>query len=167
MIEAEEQAFIKQLVAHAAVETLDIAILHRSSRRNVVPLDLVILRPGKNGIRGEFSPIVGDDHAGLAAPFDQRRQFSGDTATGDGRVRDRGEAFACDIVHDIEHVFASSRERAQIVSTEQKWRRLTNGSKRQARGGQISDGEIQRRNYAIAAVCIRHSHSNILSALRI
>ena len=40
---AEEQALVEQLVAHAAVETLDIAILHRSSRRDVVPLDLVIL----------------------------------------------------------------------------------------------------------------------------
>lgn len=51
MIEAEEQAFIEQLVAHPTVETLDIAVLHRLSRRDVVPLDLVILRPGKDGIR--------------------------------------------------------------------------------------------------------------------
>lgn len=35
------------------------------------------------------------------------------------------------------------------------------------REGQLSYGEIYRRNYAIAAVCIRHSHSNILFALSI
>jgi len=46
MIEPKEQARVKQLVAHAAVETLDMAVLHRLSWRNVVPLDLVILRLG-------------------------------------------------------------------------------------------------------------------------
>lgn len=40
VIEAEEQALIEQLVAPAAVE----ALLHRSSRRDGVPLDLMILR---------------------------------------------------------------------------------------------------------------------------
>lgn len=81
MIDAEELAFIEQLVAHAAVETFDVAILRRPSLCDVVPLDLVILRPCKNGIRGEFGPFVGDDHAGLASPLDQHRQLSGDTAT--------------------------------------------------------------------------------------
>lgn len=40
MIEAEEQAFVKQLIAHAAVERFDIAVLHRLARRDVVPFDL-------------------------------------------------------------------------------------------------------------------------------
>jgi hypothetical protein len=59
MVEAEEQAFFQQLVAHATVETLDIAILHRSYRRNVVPLDFVILRPSKGGVRGQFDAWFG------------------------------------------------------------------------------------------------------------
>lgn len=46
MIESNEQA----LVEHAAVETLDITVLHPPFRRDVVPLYLVILRPGKDGI---------------------------------------------------------------------------------------------------------------------
>lgn len=50
MIQAEEQTFIEQLVAHATVETLDIAVLHRLSRSDVVPFDLVIFRPGEDGI---------------------------------------------------------------------------------------------------------------------
>lgn len=51
MIEAEEEALVEQLVAHPTVETLDIAVLHRLPRRDVVPLHLVIPRPGENGIR--------------------------------------------------------------------------------------------------------------------
>ncbi len=58
MVEAEEQAFIEQFVAHATIETLDITVLHRLSRCDVVPLDLVILGSGEDGIRGEFRAIV-------------------------------------------------------------------------------------------------------------
>jgi hypothetical protein len=75
MIEAEEQALVEKLVAHAPIETLAEAILHRLSWRNEMPDDPVVLRPGEHGVRGELGPIVRDDHAGLAAPFDQRRQF--------------------------------------------------------------------------------------------
>jgi hypothetical protein len=42
---------------------------------NQQPGDPVVLRPGEHGVRGELGPIVGHDHAGLATPFDQRRQF--------------------------------------------------------------------------------------------
>src|ERR1700733_1676285 len=41
MIEAEEQALVEKLVAHAAVETLAEAILHRLSWRNEMPDDPV------------------------------------------------------------------------------------------------------------------------------
>src|ERR1700722_4302604 len=71
MIEAEEQALVEKLVAHAPVETLAEAILHRLSWRNEMPDDPVVLRSGEHGVRCELGPIVRDDHAGLAAPFDQ------------------------------------------------------------------------------------------------
>ena len=78
MIKVEEQALVEELVAHAPVETLAEAILHRLSWRNEMPDDPVVLRPGEHDVRGELGPIVRDDHAGLAAPFDQRRQFPRD-----------------------------------------------------------------------------------------
>jgi hypothetical protein len=43
VVEAEEQALVQELIAHPAVEGFDVAILHRLSRRNVVPLDAMIL----------------------------------------------------------------------------------------------------------------------------
>ena len=75
MIEAEEQALVEKLVAHALVETLAEAVLHRLSRRDEMPDDRVVVRPGQHCVRGELGPIVRDDRAGLAAPLYQRRQF--------------------------------------------------------------------------------------------
>lgn len=43
MVKAEEQAFVQKLVAHPAVEALDMAVLHRLSRREGVPFHTVIL----------------------------------------------------------------------------------------------------------------------------
>jgi hypothetical protein len=84
--EAKEQALVQKLVAHSAVEGFDVAVLHRLSRRDVVPLDAMILRPGEDRVRGE----LGNDHAGLATLGDQVRQFASDTAAGERSVRDRG-----------------------------------------------------------------------------
>jgi len=40
----EEEAIVQQLVAHAAVEGFDIAVLRRLPRHGVVPFDPVFLR---------------------------------------------------------------------------------------------------------------------------
>src|SRR5215210_4729554 len=42
VIQAEEQALVQQLVPHAAIERLAIAILHRLARGDVVPLNPVL-----------------------------------------------------------------------------------------------------------------------------
>src|SRR5690606_26252176 len=81
MVEAEEQALVQKLVAHPAVEALDIAILHRLSGRDVMPLDAMILRPGKDGVRGELGAVVGNDHTRLATPADQIGQFARNAAS--------------------------------------------------------------------------------------
>jgi len=38
VVQAQEQGLVEQLVAHATVEALDVAILHRLARCDVVPL---------------------------------------------------------------------------------------------------------------------------------
>ena len=48
-IEVEEQALVEKLVAHAAVEGFDVAILHRLAGSDVVPFDRVLLLPGQDG----------------------------------------------------------------------------------------------------------------------
>ena len=47
----------EKLVAHAPVETLAEAILHRLSWRNEMPDDAVVLRPGEHGVRGKLGPL--------------------------------------------------------------------------------------------------------------
>ncbi len=98
----------KELIAHPAVEALDITVLHGLARRDVVPFDAMILRPGEDGVRGELRAVVGDDHARLAASGDQIRQLTSNAPTGYRRVRDRGQAFARHVVDDVEHSEASA-----------------------------------------------------------
>lgn len=63
----------------------------------------MILRPGKDGIRGEFRAVVGDDHPRFAALFDEDRQFASDATTQDRGVRDRRQAFASHVFDEVEH----------------------------------------------------------------
>ncbi len=102
MIEAKEQALVEKFVAHATVEALAEAVLHRLSRRDKMPDDVVVLRPGEHRVRRELGPVVGDDQAGFATPFDQRRQFTRHAPTGDRGVGDRRQAFARHVVDDVE-----------------------------------------------------------------
>lgn len=74
MVEAEEQALVEQLVAHATVKAFAEAVLHRVARRDEVPGHPVLLRPGEHGVRGELRSMIRDDHARLASTLDQHRQ---------------------------------------------------------------------------------------------
>ena len=102
VIEAEEQGFVEKLVPHPAVEAFTEAVLHRLARRNEVPVDLVVLRPGQHGIAGELGAVVGDDHARLAAPIDQRRQFARHPPSRDRGVGDRRQTFPGHVIDDVQ-----------------------------------------------------------------
>ncbi len=54
MIKAEEQSFVQQLVPHPPVEALHEAVLHGLSGRDVMPVDGMVLRPGKDRMRDEL-----------------------------------------------------------------------------------------------------------------
>ena len=55
------------------------------------------------GVRGQFRPIVADDHPGPSAALDQRRQLPRHAAARDRGVCDYGQAFSRDIVYDVQH----------------------------------------------------------------
>ena len=85
--------------------------LHRSRSASACRGDempLTRLRPGQDGVRSELRPIVGDNHAGPAAPFDQRRQLARNPLPGDRCVRDRRQAFTRYIVDDVEDAESSA-----------------------------------------------------------
>jgi hypothetical protein len=99
---------VEQFIAHPAIEGFDIAVLHRLARRDVVPFDLVTPRPSQDRIRRELGAVVGDDHARLAASFDECRQFASHTTAGERGVRDRCQALTRDIIDDVEDAETSA-----------------------------------------------------------
>lgn len=63
-----EERLVEQLVAKAAVEALDEAILHRLAWSDVVPFDLALLSPGEDGVAGELTAVTHrEDSEGLPA----------------------------------------------------------------------------------------------------
>lgn len=77
-----EQRQVEQFIAHAAVEPLDIAALHRLAGRDIVPAD----RFGT-----EFGPVIADGHPLLAAPCYDIGQFTQHARPGDRCFRNRSE----------------------------------------------------------------------------
>ena len=75
MYKRQEQGFVQQLIPQATVEAFDEGILGRLSGCDVVPVKLAIIHELQDRVRGELGPIVADDRLGLAAGFEQRRQF--------------------------------------------------------------------------------------------
>src|SRR3546814_3749368 len=67
MIEVEEQRLIQKLIAHPAIKALDIAVLHRLARRDIMPLDPALAAPCDPRVRCELGPLVAYDHPRSAA----------------------------------------------------------------------------------------------------
>src|SRR3954469_313094 len=86
---AAEEPLIEALIAQSANEAFDEAVLHRFARRDVVPLDLAILLPAQNGVRGQLGAVVGDDHAGITAALGDSIELPADPLAGDRVVDDR------------------------------------------------------------------------------
>ena len=103
MCQVAKQCLSQELVPHPTVEAFDEAVLHGLAGRDVVPFDLVLGAPLQDRVRGQFRPVVRDDHSGLAAAFDQRRQLPRHAAARDGRVGYRRKAFARHVIDDIQH----------------------------------------------------------------
>ena len=58
--ERGEQRLVQELVAQAAIETLDEGVLNRLARIDVVPIDMGLGRPGHDGVAGQFRAVVAD-----------------------------------------------------------------------------------------------------------
>ena len=103
LVEVDEQRLVQQLGPHLAIEALDLAFLHGLTRRDVAPLDPLILRPGEDGERGELHAVVADDHAGPASPLDEGGKPPGYPMTGIRDVRDGGQALVGDVSDQVEN----------------------------------------------------------------
>src|SRR5665213_2953190 len=109
LIEIDEQALIEKLVAHPAVERLDVAVLHRSTWCDVMPFDSMVLCPAQDRSRGELGAVVGDDHLRLATRIYERSQLACNTFARNRGVRDRRQTFARYVIHDVEDAEAPAQ----------------------------------------------------------
>lgn len=66
------QVFVQALLAHAAVDTFDQAILHRPLRCDVVVADLSNCLPLQNRIAGQFCAALADHQIGQTASISDR-----------------------------------------------------------------------------------------------
>ena len=71
MVEAQEQGLVQQLVAHPTVKALDVTILHRFARGDIVPLHPDRPAPGEDSVRGQPGAVVADNHPRPTALGDQ------------------------------------------------------------------------------------------------
>ena len=83
--ESAKHVLVEALVAEAAIEAFDEAVLHRVARRNGVPFDALILLPLQDGARDQLSTVVRDDHQRTPAHPNEGIEFPhylpGQTAT--------------------------------------------------------------------------------------
>ena len=93
MAQPGEEVLVQAFVAEPAVEALHEAVLHGLARRDVVPLDMALLLPLQDGVRGQLGAVVADHHAGIAADLGDPVQLASHPDAGDGGVDDRGQAF--------------------------------------------------------------------------
>ena len=54
MAQTVEKVLVQEFIAHAAIERLNKAVLHRLAWGDVVPLDLAVFLPFQDRITGQF-----------------------------------------------------------------------------------------------------------------
>lgn len=54
VVQGRKQRLVQKLVAQPTIEALDEGVLGRLARRDVVPVDLAVIREGQDRVRGEL-----------------------------------------------------------------------------------------------------------------
>jgi Transposase IS116/IS110/IS902 family len=92
----------KNLSRRCPLETFDEGVLNRLSRIDVMPIDLGLFRPEKDGVACELGAIVADNCLGPATPPDQNIEFAGDPEARKRDVGDDRQAFPDAVIEDGE-----------------------------------------------------------------
>jgi hypothetical protein len=102
VIEAQEQAFVQQFIAHPAIEAFAEAVLYWFAGCDKMPVDGILLPPGQNSIRRELRAVVRNNHSRFASSFNQLCHLTSYSPAGNRRVRDRRQTFAGDIIDEVQ-----------------------------------------------------------------
>lgn len=113
MGKAHEQDLVGRLVTHLAIEALEIAILHRLARS-----DVILAAPCEHGIAREFGAIIADDHPPLAALCYELGQLGHDTLPRGRSVRHCGQSLPGHVIDDMD--YSEPRARRHLVTNEVK-----------------------------------------------
>lgn len=89
---------VQALVAEAAIEAFDDAVLHRLAGGDVMPFDLGLLTPFEDGHAGHLRAVVRDDRLRLPPPDDKGVQLAGKPSARQGCVGDQAQAFAGEVI---------------------------------------------------------------------
>ena len=103
-----EQRLIQALVAEAAVEAFDEAVLHRLAGGDVMPVDLCLLAPFEDGHAGHLRSVVRDDRPRFSAFGDETIQLAGKPCPRQGCIGDQAQAFAGEVVNDGQNTKAAT-----------------------------------------------------------
>src|SRR5262245_40853691 len=108
LIEVREQVLVEALVAQPSVEALHKAVLHRFTRRDVVPFDVVFLLPGQDSVRCELAAVVADDHAGAVTELDDVIELPHDLPGGERGVSHQTETLPGEVIDHCENAESPS-----------------------------------------------------------
>ena len=110
--ERAEQGLVEQFVAQPTDEPLGEGVLRRFARRDVVPFDLVLVRPSQDGVAGELGTVVADNGLGLAPRGEKPIELTGDPDPRDRGIRNEGQAFARAIIDHHEDAVPAQKSEA-------------------------------------------------------
>ena len=157
VIEPEEERFVQQLIAHAAVEGFDEAVLHCPARCSAIRRCCRSTRQEWHWRSARCRDRIRSSR--LAAFGDDGGQFTGDPDAGDRGVRDRSQALARHVVDDVEDAEApvagelsctkSSDQRALASASTRIGQRVPTALRRdfRLRTASLSQREAERRSY--------------------
>jgi len=80
MVEIAEQGFVQTFIAESPVERFAESVLRRLSWRDVMPLEVCILRPCEHGVARQFRAVVGNNHLRPSSLVDDAIEFANDAA---------------------------------------------------------------------------------------
>lgn len=103
-----EPVLVQKLITNFAIQALGKTVFGWFARRDVMPLDALILRPLQDSSAGEFRAVVADDAMGLASFVNERIKLSHNPRAADGCIGNQGQAFSAALIHDAQNTKPSS-----------------------------------------------------------
>lgn len=101
---------VEAFIAEATVEGLDVAVLLRLAGIDVMPLNLVVVRPFEDGLAGELGAVVRHDAGRFTVDANQGVQFARHPDPRDAGIGDQAEVFTAAVIVRSQKPFHGSAD---------------------------------------------------------